>query len=63
MISITQGPEKVIYPNKFQPGDIAISKKLIRFPNGKFHDVGQRITVSKETEAYFNVCHEDYDKG
>ena len=51
------------YQDKFKPGNIAIAKRNVRFIDGTGHMVGDRILVTEETEAYYNVNHEDYDKG
>jgi hypothetical protein len=50
------------YPNKFSAGDIAISKINVDFPDQTSHMIGQQILVKEETEAYFNVHHDYYDK-
>jgi hypothetical protein len=48
------------YPEKFKNGDIAIPKIRINFSN-EIHEVGDRIVVTEETEAYFNVNFRDYE--
>jgi hypothetical protein len=53
---------KIEYPNKFNPGDIAICKKFVRFVDNTYHMNGQRLVVTKQTQAYFNVNHLNYDK-
>lgn len=50
------------YPDKFHPGDFAVSKLLVRFSDGDVHNIGDQILITKENVAYYNVCHEHYDK-
>lgn len=50
------------YPPKFNPGDIAIAKAEVHFPDGTVHMIGDRLEVTEATVSYYNVCHEDYDK-
>lgn len=50
------------YPKKFKSGDIAIARHSINFCDGTNHVRGQRIKVTARTEAYYNVCHKNYDK-
>lgn len=50
------------HPNKFQIGDIAKAKRLIRFMDKTKHDIGQEIVVTEETKSYFNVCHSGYER-
>lgn len=53
---------KVVYPDKFKPGDVAMAKKFVRFCDGTCHKVGQEILVTEDSKSYFNVMHGDYDK-
>lgn len=50
------------YPTKFQAGDVAISKVDVDFCNGEQHKAGDRIDITEENVAYYNVWHNYYDK-
>ncbi len=50
-----------MYPNKFKAGDIAISKKFVKFLNGEKHTIGQEILVFESTKSYYNVNHKNYE--
>ncbi len=49
------------FPNKFKPGDVAISKQEIKFCDGTKHGIGEEIIVTEKTIDYFNVWHKIYD--
>lgn len=49
-------------PDKFQVGDIALSLHYVPFSDGTCHNKGERIVVTKETFAYFNVMQKEYEK-
>lgn len=60
---ITFDPKnKVVYPDKFKPGDYAISKGFVKFSDGTFHQKDGMYLVTEKTKAYYNVCHKEYDK-
>lgn len=48
--------------DKFKPGDTAICKAYIDFVNGTEHKIGDKILVTEDNKAYFNVMHANYDK-
>jgi hypothetical protein len=50
------------YPQKFNPGDIAIATTAIQFTDNTKHRIGERIKVTQENAAYFNVWHHIYNK-
>lgn len=54
--------DKVVYPNKFKAGDIAICRRAVEFADSTRHVIGQRIRVRENTVSYYNVNHQDYDK-
>jgi hypothetical protein len=51
------------YIRVFEVGDVVICKTQIDFTDGTKHVVGQRNVVTEETQAYYNVCSEYYEKG
>lgn len=51
-----------VIKDRFHPGDTVICKSHVRFIDGTEHTPGQEIVITKETCAYFNVCHKDYEK-
>lgn len=57
-----QANELLNAQNKFKPNDIAIALTDTQFTDDTKHTKGEEILVTEQTEAYFNVCHKNYDK-
>ena len=49
-------------PAKFKVGDYVVPIETVMFTNGEKHIKGKRYMVRKETEAYFHVCQDNYNK-
>lgn len=50
------------YPEKFKPGDIAISLTEVEFCDGTKHEEGEEILVTFKNASYYNVWHHIYAK-
>lgn len=63
MMRITYDPKNPVhYEEKFKPGDKVRSLQTTTFTDGGKHLKDQIIEVTEQTKAYFNVCHEYYEK-
>lgn len=51
----------VVYLEKFKVGDVVVSTHYVDFYDGTHHAKGQKIVVTSDTLAYYNVCHKNYD--
>lgn len=62
MLKFEKKETPVKYPDKFKPGDIAISRVNVNFSDGTKHTIGQNCPVTENNKYYYNVMHQDYDK-